>query len=339
MRTLALCLALCLMLGGGLPPANAQSAGTAGLKTVTMLLPGQVGPGTDIMWYGVDEGIFKRHGIDLKIDTPASVAGASAVSLLDQGKYDVGYLSSLTMLKARQENNSQLVEFYGLFQSNPICFLVHKSANMKSLSDLKGKHVVLASTSDNSTLLAQLAKHGVTPDTAKIDFAATAAQFGAFIQGTVDAIATYGYSNQPLLRTEHHIDTTAFCQRDDGFNYQSSGYAANASYLAANRGLVHELVVAIGETYAASAKNPRGASEAMIRHFPNLAPPVDVSMTTIVAQIPYFQTPNTKGQTPGKMSTADWNVTKDMAVKYFSLRPDFDVMSAWTNAAFDKERK
>jgi ABC-type nitrate/sulfonate/bicarbonate transport system substrate-binding protein len=304
-----------------------------------MLLPGQVGPGTDIMWYGVDEGIFKRHGIDLKIETPASVAGASAVALLDPGKYDVGYLSSLTLLKARQDNGSQLVEFYGLFQSNPICFLVHKSANMRSLADLKGKRVVLASTSDNSTLLAQLAKHGITPATATIEYAATAAQFGAFIQGTADAIATYAYSNQPLLKTDHDVDTTAFCQRDDGFNYQSSGYAANASYLAANRDLVRELVAAIGETYAASAANPRAASDAMVRHFPNLAPPVEVSMTTILAQIPYFTTPNTKGQAPGKMAAADWAITKQMAVKYFGIRPDFDVTTAWTNAAFDKEKK
>jgi NitT/TauT family transport system substrate-binding protein len=317
----------------GVLPVSAQ---TAALKTVTMLLPGQVGPGTDILWYGVDEGIFKRHGIDLEIETPASVAGASALSLLDPGKYDVGYLSSLTLLKARQENNSQLVEFYGLFQSNPICFLVHKSANMRSLADLKGKRVVLASTSDNSTLLAQLAKHGITPDTAKIEYAATAAQFGAFIQGTADAIATYAYSNQPLLRTAHGVDTTAFCQRDDGFNYQSSGYAANASYLAANRDLVRELVAAIGETYAMSAANPRAAAESMLRHYPNLAPPVDVSMTTIKAQIPYFTTPNTKGLPPGKMSPADWSITKDMAVKYFGLKPDFDVSAAWTNVAYDK---
>src|SRR5580658_6893268 len=146
-----LCLALCLLLTGVLP----VSAQTAALKTVTMLLPGQVGPGTDFMWLGVDEGIFKRHGIDLQIDAPASVAGASAVALLDPGKYDVGYLSSLTLLKARQENHSQLVQFYGLLQGNPACFLVHKAANMKSLADLKGKRVVLASSSNNSTLLAQ----------------------------------------------------------------------------------------------------------------------------------------------------------------------------------------
>jgi NitT/TauT family transport system substrate-binding protein len=335
----ALYLAMALALGSGALPAHAQSAGTAGLKTVTMLLPGQVGPGTDVLYYGVDQGIFKRHGIDLQLDAPASVAGASAISLLDSGKYDAGYVSSITMLKARQENGSQLVEFYGLFQSNPTCILVRKSADIRSLDQLKGKMIVFASTTDNTTLLAMLAKHGITPSTATIEYAATAAQFGAFIQGTADAISTYAYSNQPLLRSAHNIDTTAFCQNDDGFNYQWAGYAANASYLAANRDLIRQLVAAIGETYNAAAANPRAAAESMLAHFPNIAPPVDVSSTTIKTQIPYFTTPRTKGLPPGEMSAADWATTKQVAVKYLGIHPDLDVAAAWTNAAYEREKK
>jgi NitT/TauT family transport system substrate-binding protein len=337
-RALAACLIVALALGGGRWPAGAQSAGDT-LKTVTMLLPGQVGPGTDVLYYGVDQGIFKRHGIDLKLDAPASTAGASAIALLDSGKYDAGYVSSITMLRARQENGSHLVEFYGLFQSNPTCFMVRKSANIRSLDQLKGKTIAFSSTSDNTTLLAMLAKHGVTANTASIESVSTAAQFGAFIQGTADAITSYAYSNQPLLRTEHNIDTTAFCQNDDGFNYQWAGYAANETYLAANRDLVRELVAAIGETYVAAAANPRAAAESMLQHFPNIAPPVDVSSTTILTQIPYFTTPNTKGQPPGKMSAADWATTKQVAVKYLGIRPDFDIAAAWTNAAYDRGRK
>jgi len=45
--------------------------------------------------------------------------------------------------------------------------------------------------------------------------------FGAI---AADAIATSAYSNQPNLRIAQHIDTTAFCQADDGFNYQFAGH-------------------------------------------------------------------------------------------------------------------
>jgi NitT/TauT family transport system substrate-binding protein len=184
-----------------------------------------------------------------------------------------------------------------------------------------------------------LAKHGVTPSTATIQYAATAAQFGAFIQGTADAIATYAYSNQPLLRVVHNIDTTAFCQADDGFNYQRAGYAGNASFIAANHDLIRNLVAAMDETYAAAAANPKAAAESMLAHFPNLAPPVEVSSATIVAQIPFFSTPNTKGMPLGKMSAADWAITKQIGVKYLGIRPDFDIAAAWTNVGYDKEKK
>jgi NitT/TauT family transport system substrate-binding protein len=323
--------ALCLAISS----STAQTTDAAGLKTVTMLLPGQIGPATGILWYGIDEGFFKKRGIDLKIEAPASVAGASSIALLDSGKYDVGYVSSITMLKARQDNDSQLVQFYGLFQSNPNCFLVRKSAGMTSLDQLKGKTIILASTTDNSAMIAMLAKHGVTTSTAKIEYAATSAQFGAFIQGTADAISTYAYSNQPIFRATNNLDTTAFCQADDGFNFQWAGFATKAGYLAANRATLKGLAAGIAETYTAAAANPGAAATALQRHYPNLAPPIDVASQTIRLQLPYFVTRNTKGLPLGKMSPADWDATKQMGVKYFGIRPDFNVATAWSNAAFD----
>lgn len=333
-RLVAFCIATLVALGAGESASTAQTT-EAPVKTVTMLLPGQIGPGTSILWLGVDEGIFKRHGIDLQIEAPGSVAGASAITLLDSGKYDVGYVSSITMLKARQDNESQLVQFYGLFQTNPNCFIVRKSAGITSLDQLKGKTIILASTTDNTTMIAMLAKHGVTTSTARIEYAATSAQFGAFIQGTADAISTFAYSNQPVFRAQDNLDTTAFCQADDGFNFQWAGIAAKSDYLAANGRTLKALAAAIGETYKAAIANPRAAAEAIQRHYPNLAPPVDIAIQTIGLEPPYFVTPNTKALPPGKMSSVDWAITKEMAVKYFGLRPDFNVAAAWTNAAFD----
>jgi len=337
LRAWSLAVAFCAGLLGG--PFAVQTAATAqdagSLKTVTMLLPGQVGPATGIFWYGVDEGIFKKHGIDLQIEEPAAVAGASSLSLLDSGKYDVGYASSITMLKDRQENASQLVQFYGLFQSNPNCFFVRKSSGIKSLDQLKGKTILLASSTDNSSGLAMLAKHGVTPTTAKIEYAATSATFGAFIQGTADAMSTYGYLNQPLLRTVNNLDTTTFCQADDGFNFQWAGIAARSDYIAANRATIKALAAAIAETYSGAAANPRAAAASLQKHFTQLAPPVDVTVEIIGLQVAWLTTPNTRKMPLGKMSAADWDATKQMGVKYFGLHPDLNIADAWTNAAFD----
>lgn len=323
-----------IAVGSAVSSSRAQIADSGALKTVKMLLPGQIGPATGIMWYGVDTGIFKKLGIDLQIDEPASVAGASSIALLDSGKYDVGYVSSITMLKARQENGSQLVQFYGLYQTNPNCFLVRKSSGITSLDQLKGKTIVLASSTDNSTTLAMLAKHGVTDGTAKIQMAATSAMFGAFIQGTADSISTYAYSNQPLLRQANNLDTTAFCQADDGFNFQWAGLATKSSYLNANRALLRALSAGIAATFNAAAANPQAAATELHQRFPQLTLPVDVIAQTLHAEAPYWRTVNTKNLPLGMMSPADWAITKQVAVKYNGLRPDFDLAAAWTNATF-----
>jgi len=324
-----------IAVGTVVSPSRAQTADNGALKTVKMLLPGQIGPATGIMWYGVDTGIFKKLGIDLQIDEPASVAGASSIALLDSGKYDVGYVSSITMLKARQDNGSQLVQFYGLYQTNPNCFLVRKSSGITSLDQLKGKTIVLASSTDNSTPLAMLAKHGVTASTANIQMAATAAMFGAFIQGTADAMSTYAYSNQPILRQANNLDTTAFCQADDGFNFQWAGLATKSSYLSANRALLRALSAGIAETFNAASANPQAAAAELHQRFPQLTLPVDVIAQTLHLETFYWRSANTKGLPLGMMSAADWAITKQMGVKYNGLRPDFDVTAAWTNATFD----
>ena len=314
--------------------SRAQSTDNGGLKTVKMLLPGQIGPATGIFWYGVDTGIFKKHGIDLQIEEPASVAGASSIALLDAGKYDVGYVSSISMLKARQENGSQLVQFYGLFQSNPTCFLVRKSAGITSIDQLKGKTIILASSSDNSTARAMLAKHGVTATTAKIEMAATSAMFGAFIQGTADAISTYAFSNQPILRQANNLDTNALCQADDGFNFEWAGLATKSTYLSANRALLRALAAGIEDTYNAANANPQAAAAVLHARFPEFTLPVDVVAQTIRAEAPYWRSPNTKDLPLGMMSAADWSTTKQVGMKYNDLRPDFDVAAAWTNVTF-----
>jgi NitT/TauT family transport system substrate-binding protein len=335
LRATAFGLGIVLAVGAFVSSSRAQTADTLALKTVKMLLPGQIGPATGIMWYGVDTGIFKKLGIDLQIDEPASVAGASSIALLDSGKYDVGYVSSITMLKARQETGSQLVQFYGLYQTNPNCFLVRKASGITSLDQLKGKLIVLASSTDNATPLAMLAKHGVTPSTAKIEMAATSAMFGAFIQGTADAISTYAYSNQPLLRQANNLDTTAFCQADDGFNFQWAGLATKSSYLNANRALLRAISAGVAATFNAAAANPQAAAAELHQRFPQVTLPVDVIAQTLRMEAPYWRTANTRNLPLGMMSPADWAITKQVAVKYNGLRPDFDVAAAWTNAAFD----
>jgi len=303
-----------------------------------MLLPGQIGASNGPVWFGIDQGIFRKHGIDLKVEAPASVAGASAIALINSGKYDVGYASTITMLKARQDEGSHLVQFYGLLQSNPFCLLVRKSSGVASLDQLKGKTIILASSTDNTMMIAMLAKHGITPETAKIESAATAAQFGAFIQNTADAITTFAYSQQPALMATNKIDTKAFCLNEDGFDVQWAGFATRSEFLSSNQAALKALTAALQETYAAANADPNAAAASMARQFPQLAPEPQVGAIGIRMQIRYLHTPNTRGLPLGEMSAIDWGITKQAAIKYFGIRPDFDIASSWTNATFANRR-
>jgi hypothetical protein len=72
------------------------SAPDGKLQTVTVVIPGQQGGQDDILWYGLQQGIFRKYGIDLKIAAPSSASSTIDVTYLQENKYDVGMVGAPT---------------------------------------------------------------------------------------------------------------------------------------------------------------------------------------------------------------------------------------------------
>src|ERR1700733_5888403 len=84
----ALLLAAGALAGCGGSTQSAAASGSS-LPTVTLLLSYPSGWESPI-WYGQEQGIFKKDGINLQISAPSGAEAASDITFLSQAKYDAG---------------------------------------------------------------------------------------------------------------------------------------------------------------------------------------------------------------------------------------------------------
>jgi len=100
------------------------------------------------MFVGVDKGLFRKHGIDLKLKVVNT--GTDMVNAMQRKEVQIGDMSVTTFLKARHDGSPFTV--IGLIMNDanatnaddPLAIVARKEAGIRSVEDLKGKRIGLA---------------------------------------------------------------------------------------------------------------------------------------------------------------------------------------------------
>ena len=149
------------------------------------------------MFVGVEKGLFKKHGIDLKLKVVNT--GTDMVSAMTKREVQIGDMSVTTFLKARHAGSPFLVigmimnDATTAFADNPLAIVARKGSGIAKVEDLKGKRVGLAKEQTSDEYLKMvLAKRGMKYDEISIEnIMAPPALGAALAEGKVDAIVSW----------------------------------------------------------------------------------------------------------------------------------------------------
>jgi NitT/TauT family transport system substrate-binding protein len=308
--SMALGLAACSSSSGATDNADGSSA--KGAQDVTLMLNwypyGEHAP----FYYGVDQGIFAKHGINLTIEAgQGSTKTAQAV-----GAHQVDFGWSDTPAVLANIDQGVKIKSVGVFlQTTPSAVQVFADSGIKTPADLKGKTIAV-STGDapTTTFPIYLKKVGLSPSDVKQQNLDPAGKIAAVISGQVDGLIGFVQDQGPTIADKSGKKMRYLRYSDAGLNFYSTGLIAADSTIAKDPKLVKEMVAATSEAFAAAEKNPQAAVDAMAGKDPEM-PSSAVLSEQWKETMTLLHTAATKGKAPGVDADSDWDATIDVLAK------------------------
>ncbi|MBB2990108.1 NitT/TauT family transport system substrate-binding protein [Mycolicibacterium iranicum] len=257
-------------------------------------------------YYGVQEGIFAKHGIDLTID--AGQGSTKTVQAVGSGQADFGWADTPAVLSNIDKGVD--VKSAGVFlQTTPSAVQVFADSGIDTPQDLAGRTIaVSAGDAPTTTFPIFLDKVGVPEGQVTQQSLDAAGKMAAMLSGRVDGLIGFAHDQGPTIANKSGREVRYLRYSDAGLNFYSNGLIAKNSTISDNAELVQSMVDATSEAYAAAAENPEAAVDAMAGKDPQM-PPREVLLQQWQQTIPLLSTPATAEQVPGTNAEQDWKTT------------------------------
>jgi NitT/TauT family transport system substrate-binding protein len=131
--------------GSGQPASSGSAVGAPETKNITVTWSAGSGA-TAPLWLAADEGIFAKHGLNVKVVQTGSTVGATAVI---SGSAQIFYGEATSAFQAVAQGSP--VQIVGTLRNMNV-FKFYVSPSIKTPSDLKGKSIAISSVGDSTDL-------------------------------------------------------------------------------------------------------------------------------------------------------------------------------------------
>jgi NitT/TauT family transport system substrate-binding protein len=293
--------------GTGTSTGGSGASSSAGETTpVTLMLNwypyGEHAP----FYYGVEQGIFKKHGIDLTIK--AGQGSTKTVQAAGQGQVDFGWADTPAVL-ANIDKGVKVKSLGVYLQTTPSAVQVFTDSGIKTPADLKGKTIaVSAGDAPTVTFPIFLKAAGLAPEDVKQQNLDAAGKIAAVLSNKVDGLIGFAHDQGPTIAEKSGKEMTYLRYADQGVNFYSNGLISSESYLSKNKDLATRMMAAVSESFEAAVKDPAAAAKSMDGKDPQI-PPAAVVQAQWTETIKLLHTPATADKKPGVNDPADWAST------------------------------
>jgi NitT/TauT family transport system substrate-binding protein len=277
-------------------------------------------PGGLMAWfpYGMETGIFEKHGIELELQFSATGAAGATAELV--GGQSTFALSSADSVMTGQAGGSDLRMFMGVTQAATLGLMVAEDSDIKEVSDIKGRKIAMAQGSLTAALFpAFLERHGLNTGDVEAVNVAESALAGLFVGDQVDGFISGLPAYQPQLAASG-VETRGFAYADVDIP-NMFGLIALGSTLEEDPDLARRMVAATAESMEAANANPEAAGEAVASYSPAAAVQPAVVAAQLEALEPFEHTSATEGEPRGFMSEEDWAASLEIAEEYRGVEP------------------
>ena len=296
----ALALGAC---GGATDGASGSSGGGTDVTLMLNWYPyGEHAP----FYYGVDKGIFAKHGINLTIK--AGQGSTKTAQAVGADQVDFGWADTPAVLS--NIDKGVKIKSLGVFlQTTPSAVQVFADSGISTPADLKGRTIaVSAGDAPTTTFPIFLQKAGLQASDVKQQNLDAAGKIAAVISGRVDGLIGFAHDQGPTIAAKSGKEMRYLRYSDVGLNFYSNGLIASDATIGSKADLAKKMVAATSEAFAAAEKDPEGAVAAMAGKDPQM-PKKDVLLEQWKQTITLLHTKSTEGQAPGVDADADWDST------------------------------
>ncbi|MFE7399526.1 ABC transporter substrate-binding protein [Streptomyces sp. NPDC057557] len=260
-------------------------------------------------YYGKQQKIFEKHGIDLQIQ--AGQGSQKTVQATAAGQTDFGWADTPALL-AGVDQGVQVKSLGVFLQTTPASVQSFDAEGIASPADLKGKTIAgTAGDALSKTFPIFLKKNNLDASDVKVQNTDPAGKIAAVISGKTDGLLGYASDQGPTMQDKAKKQVSYLRFSENGLNFYSNGLLAGEKILATKSELAGRMVQAVSESWAAAEKAPGPAVAAMDGASEQL-PPTTVLAEQFKTTLTLLHTSSTEGKAPGVNNEADWQQTIDV---------------------------
>ncbi|MFE3899735.1 ABC transporter substrate-binding protein [Streptomyces sp. NPDC059153] len=277
-------------------------------------------------YYGKQQKIFEKHGIDLQIQ--AGQGSQKTVQATAAGQTDFGWADTPALL-AGVDQGVQVKSLGVFLQTTPASVQSFDAEGIESPADLKGKTIAgTAGDALSKTFPIFLKKNNLDASDVKVQNTDPAGKIAAVISGKTDGLLGYASDQGPTMQDKAKKQVSYLRFSENGLNFYSNGLLAGEKILATKSELAGRMVQAVSESWAAAEKAPGPAVAAMDGASEQL-PPTTVLAEQFKTTLTLLHTSSTEGKAPGVNNEADWQQTIDVFAEAGLVGKPKDVAEYW----------
>jgi NitT/TauT family transport system substrate-binding protein len=307
--------AVALTAAFGLTPAAAQAPVPVTIR-VDVFFYGSHVP----ILYGIVDGIYKKHGLDVTAQTGRG--SATTIQTVAAGTDQFGFADGGTLVKFAAQG-LQAKQILGMLQTNPSIIMSMPEANIKAPKDLAGRKGGFGNGSAPEQIFpAFLKATGVDGNSIQKVGVDIPTRDSLFLQKQVDFSFAYSVTQLPLMEEKCACKIDVIAYPKYGLNPISNGIIVSTKYAAENPDVVKRFAKATQEAIDASIKSPDKAIDAFFEY----AKGTQLSRPVVTKQweetVKLLHTDATKGKPTGVMDAGDWQKSIDLLVEYAAVPKD-----------------